>query len=68
MPTVARHVLVSGRVQGVGFRWAARAKGEEQAVTAMLAWLRRGPTAARVTAVEAVPREPEGLSGFLTRR
>ena len=91
MPLACRHVLVSGRVQGVGFRWAARAKGEElalagwvrnlpdgrveawlegeeQAVTAMLAWLRRGPTAARVTAVEAVPREPEGLSGFLTRR
>lgn len=91
MPKVARQVLVSGRVQGVGFRWAARARGAELglagwvrnlpdgrveawiegeagAVEAMLAWLRRGPTAARVTGVEAVPREPEGLLGFESRR
>ena len=28
MPTVCRHVLVSGRVQGVGFRWYARETAE----------------------------------------
>lgn len=84
-------MLVSGRVQGVGFRWYARAKaeelglagwvrnlpdgrveawleGEEEAVRAMLAWLAKGPPAARVTNVEAVVREPEGLSGFDGRR
>jgi acylphosphatase len=88
---VARHVFVSGRVQGVGFRWAARAKGEElglagwvrnlpdgrveawvegeeHALEAMLTWLARGPGAARVTNVEAVACQPEGLSGFVTRR
>ena len=29
MPTAARHVLVSGRVQGVGFRWYARERAEQ---------------------------------------
>ena len=91
MPAVARHVLVSGRVQGVGFRWHARAKAEElglagwvrnlpdgqveawiegeaEALAAMVAWLERGPSAARVTSVEVVAREPVGLTGFETRR
>jgi acylphosphatase len=85
--TVARHVLVSGRVQGVGFRWHARAKAEElalagwvanledgrveawlegeaAAVEAMLAWLARGPSAARVTGLEVVAAEARGLVGF----
>lgn len=91
MAPAARHVLVSGRVQGVGFRWHARAKGqelglagwvrnlpdgrveawlegEEAAVAAMLAWLAKGPPAARVTNLEVVEREPEGLTCFETRR
>jgi acylphosphatase len=37
---IARHVLVSGRVQGVGFRWAARAKGEE---LGLAGWVRNLP-------------------------
>lgn len=28
MATTARHVYVSGRVQGVGFRWSTRAKAQ----------------------------------------
>ena len=91
MPLVCRHVLVSGRVQGVGFRWHARERatelglagwvrnlpdgkvelwleGEAGAVEAMLAWLARGPTAARVLGVEAVERAPGGLAGFEQRR
>lgn len=91
MPSVCRHVLVSGRVQGVGFRWHAREKaqdlglagwvanlpdgrveawleGETAAVEAMLAWLRRGPTAARVTNVEVVEQAPRGLTDFAVRR
>lgn len=91
MPLVCRHVLVSGRVQGVGFRWHARAKAEElglagwvrnlpdgrveallegaePAVQAMLAWLVRGPTAARVTGLQVVERPSEGLTSFEQRR
>lgn len=90
MSAVCRHVLVSGRVQGVGFRWHARAQaqelglagwvvnlpdgrveawveGEPRAVEAMLAWLARGPSAARVTSVESVANEPCGLTDFAVR-
>ena len=91
MSVVCRHVLVSGRVQGVGFRWYAREKaqelglagsvanlpdgrveawieGESGAVEAMLAWLRHGPPAARVTNLEVVESEPRGLTSFGVRR
>ncbi len=91
MTLVCRHVLVSGRVQGVGFRWHARAKagelglagwvanlpdgrveawleGAAEAVEAMLAWLRKGPPAARVTNLEVVESEPRGMTGFGVKR
>jgi acylphosphatase len=70
------HAVVSGEVQGVGFRYAARERaaelgvagwvrnlpdgtveaeveGESGAVERMLAWLDRGPRAARVASVVA---------------
>ncbi len=91
MSGFCRHVLVSGRVQGVGFRWYAREKGqelglagwvknlpdgrvegwlegEEGAVRAMLAWLEKGPPAARVKSVEVIERACEGLTAFDVRR
>jgi len=40
MPTICRHVLVSGRVQGVGFRWYAREKGQE---LGLAGWVRNLP-------------------------
>jgi len=40
MPRVCRHVLVSGRVQGVGFRWHARGKAEE---LGLAGWVRNLP-------------------------
>jgi acylphosphatase len=71
---IARRVVVSGRVQGVGYRYAmtdaARAigiagwvrnrrdgtvealvQGGDAQVERMLAWCRRGPPGARVTAI-----------------
>lgn len=71
-------VVVHGRVQGVGFRWATRerlaalgvegeatnradgtvevvASGPPDAVDALVAWLRDGPTPGRVTRVDVVP-------------
>jgi len=71
---IARRLVISGRVQGVGFRFAfvdeARARrlggwvrnrrdgsveaivaGGTNDVEAIIAWARRGPPAARVTAV-----------------
>ena len=69
-----RHLLVHGRVQGVGFRaslaWEAQnmgvtgwvrnrrdgtveamIQGSDEAVAAMIAWTRRGPSGARVDRV-----------------
>ena len=40
MSRIARNVLVSGRVQGVGFRWHARAKAQELGLTG---WVRNLP-------------------------
>jgi len=91
MPTVCRHVLVSGRVQGVAFRWytvekagelglagwvknlpdgrvEAWLEGEASEVESMLAWLAKGPPAARVSGLEVVERSPEGLQAFDVRR
>lgn len=96
MSVVSRHVIVAGRVQGVGFRWStqrearalgvrgwvrnlpdgrveARLVGASTDVEALLAWLRRGPTGARVDALEVREGDPEGaspaeLDGFDVRR
>jgi acylphosphatase len=72
---VAKHLLISGRVQGVGFRYAMAEEAERlgatgwvrnrrdgtveavvdgagDAVTALIAWARRGPPAARVSELQ----------------
>lgn len=81
------HVTVSGRVQGVGFRWAmlerarqrgiagwvrnrpdgaveAVFEGPPDAVDALVAWVRRGPSGARVDDVTVELEAPVGESGF----
>ncbi|MCB9897707.1 MAG: acylphosphatase [Planctomycetes bacterium] len=90
MDDIARHVLVSGRVQGVAYRhstavaarahgvrgWVrnlrdgrveARLEGRPEAVAAMLAWMGRGPPAARVDGTQVGDAEPEGLAAFEVR-
>ena len=90
MADVARRVLVSGQVQGVGFRhhtkvrarelglagWVrnlpdgdveAWLEGPEDAVESMIAWLRRGPPAARVDDVAVDTAEPAGHAQFGVR-
>ena len=73
---IARRFVVSGRVQGVGFRWfvqeaaaiEALIQGEAEAVLRIDRRIRRGPPAARVEAVETVD-EPalDRLSTFEVR-
>jgi acylphosphatase len=89
---MATRLRISGRVQGVGFRYAlqseaerlglagwvrnrsdgtveALARGAPQALEALAAWARRGPPAARVSAVqvEAAPDGEAPHSGFELR-
>jgi acylphosphatase len=88
--TVARRVVVRGRVQGVGYRYAtvdaaerlhvtgwvrncrdgtveALLQGSEDAVTAMIAWCRRGPAAAQVVEVVVGEAKAEPLADFTLR-
>jgi acylphosphatase len=61
MPAVARHVLVSGRVQGVGFRWSTRSKAVELRLACWVANLPDGRVEVwfegESVAVEAMPAE-----------
>ncbi|NLL36633.1 MAG: acylphosphatase [Fretibacterium sp.] len=55
-PVVRRHALLTGRVQGVGFRWRAREKAEHLGLTG---WVRNLPDGR----VEAVFQGPPDLVG-----
>ena len=61
MARACRHVLVSGRVQGVGFRWYAREKAEE---LGLAGWVRNLPDGR----VEAwLEGEEEAVTAMLAR-
>lgn len=51
--------LPDGRVEVV-------AEGEPEAIERLHEWCRQGSPQARVTSVEALDQQPEGLSGFAT--
>jgi acylphosphatase len=53
--------LPDGRVEAVF-------EGSSDAVNAMVDWCREGPPGARVTDVEALTEEPEGMDSFEVRR
>jgi acylphosphatase len=79
---VARRLVIHGRVQGVGYRWAmveaagavdaagwvrnrrdgtveAFVQGDAAVVDAVIAWCRRGPPHAEVTAVDVASATPD---------
>ncbi|HET7387327.1 MAG TPA: acylphosphatase [Nocardioidaceae bacterium] len=85
--TVAKDVIVRGRVQGVFFRdstrrraeaaglsgWVrnepdgtvrARLEGGEQAVAAVVEWMRSGPSQAHVAELDVTDVPATGLTGF----
>ena len=82
LDVITRQFLISGRVQGVAFRYHTRveaqrlglrgvarnlpdgtveviAHGEAAAIEELEAWLRHGPSTARVTAVQEYDCAPE---------
>lgn len=84
------HAVVSGRVQGVGFRWSTEAEarrlgltgwvrntydgtvetefeGTDEAVEAMVTWLRSGPRWSRVSGLTTREVVPKGGMGFAIR-
>ena len=86
----ARRLIVRGRVQGVGYRYAlvdaaaahgvtgwvrnrrdgsveALVQGEPAAIDAIIAWCRKGPSAACVTAIDAIEATDEPATGFQLR-
>lgn len=90
MTTKAVRVRVTGRVQGVSFRYHTQdearrlgvagwvrnepdgsvevyAEGPADAVDALLAWCREGPSLARVRDVAVQPRVPTGATAFEVR-
>jgi acylphosphatase len=78
---VRRRVVASGRVQGVFFRDSTRREAErrgdgavevvfegpQDAVAAMVDFVRAGPGHSDVRDVDVEPEEPEGLQGFVVR-
>ena len=88
---IAQHLVIRGRVQGVGYRYAmaevaqalgvtgwvrnrrdgtveAVVQGDDELVERLVAWCRRGPVGASVTAVAADPHVVDAaLNGFTAR-
>jgi acylphosphatase len=58
---IRRRVVVSGRVQGVGFRAATRSRAEAQGVAG---WVRNLPDGSVEAAFEGDPAAVEALVGF----
>ena len=88
---IARRLVVSGRVQGVGYRAAmieacralgvsgwvrnrrdgtveAVVQGDDERVERLLAWCKRGPPGARVTAIATTPVDVDPTLGVFAAR
>jgi len=64
MSLVCRHVLVSGRVQGVGFRWYARKWAEE---LGLAGWVRNLPDGRVEVWLEGKEKSVEAMLVWLER-
>lgn len=60
--TVAQKIRIDGRVQGVGFRWAAFSEAQRLGLSG---WVRNLPDGAVETLVQGDPDRVEALVGWL---
>lgn len=63
MTTVRRHAVITGRVQGVGFRWSAVRQAEE---LGLAGWVRNLPDGRVEAEFEGNPAAVEHFSRWLT--
>jgi acylphosphatase len=61
---IARHVVVSGRVQGVGFRYTLE---REAAAAGVSGWARNTPEGTVEAVLEGPPPAVEGILGWMRR-
>lgn len=61
---IARHVVVSGRVQGVGFRYLLE---REAAVAGVAGWVRNTPEGTVEAVLEGPPSQVEEILGWMGR-
>jgi acylphosphatase len=64
MSQLARHVLVSGRVQGVGFRWHTRARAQE---LGLVGWVANLPDGRVEAWLEGEPAALEAMLAWLAK-
>jgi acylphosphatase len=64
MPSVCRHAFVSGRVQGVGFRWYAREHAEQ---LGLAGWVRNMPDGRVELWLEGNEKSVEAMLVWLER-
>ena len=62
MRVEARHVVISGSVQGVAFRWSTR---EEAVARGVAGWVRNLPDGRVEARIEGDPQAVEDLLGWL---
>jgi acylphosphatase len=60
----ARHILVSGRVQGVGFRWSAQAAAQRLGIAG---WVRNLPDGSVEVHAQGAPAAVEAMVAWLGR-
>lgn len=65
----ARRLGVHGWVRNLpDGRVEAWLEGEQEAIDALLDWMRTGPPGAAVTRLDCTPGEPQGVQGFEVHR
>jgi acylphosphatase len=64
MSTIRRHIVVSGRVQGVGFRWSCKDQADRLGIAG---WVRNQPNGTVEVVAEGEDRSVNQMVGWCRR-